>query len=71
MSVRLCEGCGRELVGKRRGAKAHGATCRSKKKRRLDRESREPEFCPCCGGATKRLDDFTGWCRSCTREAAA
>lgn len=38
--VRLCAGCGEPLVGKRRGAEAHNATCRSRKKRRLERERR-------------------------------
>jgi predicted amidophosphoribosyltransferase len=24
--------------------------------------------CPCCGDFVKSLDEFTGWCRTCTRE---
>ncbi len=39
MSARLCEGCGRPLVGVRRDARFHGSTCRSRQHRRLRREA--------------------------------
>lgn len=64
---RLCEGCGLPLVGKRRGAEAHGSTCRSKKRRRRLRSEAVLEVCCKCGVFCSRLDDETGWCAACAR----
>ena len=74
---RLCRcGCGETLPPRRRGyvdddhsnrARQRRFKAHVRTERRLAPES--IEVCPSCGGWCNRLDDFTGWCKSCTREA--
>jgi hypothetical protein len=64
--VFVCEGCGEDFVPTRADARYHTGACRQKAYRNRQRE--QDAVCPSCGHDCLRLDDFTGWCRSCTRE---
>jgi hypothetical protein len=62
--ARRCLGCGEPIDHLRRDAECCGKDSCHKRIQR----SRTVEVCPCCGDFSQYLDDFTGWCSSCTRE---
>jgi DNA-directed RNA polymerase subunit RPC12/RpoP len=64
--VYVCETCGEDFVPTRADARYHTDACRQKAYRSRQRD--QDAVCPSCGHVCSRLDEFTGWCQSCTRE---
>ncbi len=74
-TIGLCAGCGRLFVGRPQkkwcSERCRKATARSGQPTWAENlEGAEETICPSCGVWCTTLDEFTGWCNSCTRELA-
>jgi len=65
--TRVCV-CGEHFTPRDGRQKYHSPRCATAERVRRHRHPHEVAVCPSCGAFCTRLDEFTGWCHSCTRE---